>query len=153
MPEPPSYNFQTNRHEANIMLNKSIALAIALSVTFGFTQAVTASEDAAAPATVVIYRADEALNTKRLNLDVSADKHNLGKLTANDVVVAQGEAGTYTLGTSMKGTEELTLELKPGVTYYVHATLEMRGTRVYVALQQVEEQVARVQQPALEGVI
>ena len=135
------------------MFNKTIALVFALATAVGFTQSATAAEASAAPATVIVYRADESVKTRRLKLDISADNHNLGTLRANNVVVAEGAAGQYTLGTSMAGTEPLTLDLKPGATYYIHTDLKMRGSRIYVSLHEVSAQVARVQQPALEGAI
>lgn len=135
------------------MLNRTIAAALALVACLGFSQSPAAAEEIASPATVVIYRADESVKTSRLNLDISANSNNLGRLSRGDVVVARGPAGTYTLGSSIAGTEPLTLDLKPGATYYIHAGLELRGGRIHVSLQQVPEQVAKVQQPTLEGAI
>ena len=89
----------------------------------GFTQSATAAGASAAPATVIVYRADESVKTRRLRLDISADNHNLGTLRADNVVVAEGAAGQYTLGTSMAA-PSLTLDLKPGATYCIHADLK-----------------------------
>ncbi|MBP6683203.1 MAG: hypothetical protein KA159_07790 [Halioglobus sp.] len=138
------------------MSHKTIAAAFALVASFGFTQAVTAAEEQTAAsdtATVIVYRADEAINTKGMRIGVSANEHKFGRLSADDVVVAAGPAGEYTLGTSMSGTQPLTLDLKPGATYYVHAQLKMRGGRIEVTLEQVPEQVALSHQPELEGAI
>lgn len=135
------------------MFTKSIALAFALAASLGFTHTTSATEDSASTATVVIYRADEKAKTRRLSMDVTADNHNLGRLKGNAVLVAEGAAGEYTLDTSMPGTEPLTLDLKPGATYYVHTKLKMRGSRVYVSMEEVTEQVAKVQNPSLDGAI
>ena len=48
------------------------------------------------------------------------------------------------LGSSIPGTEALTLDLKSGATYYVHAKVKMGRNRVNVELAQVTEQVARI---------
>ena len=135
------------------MLTKFIAITFALTASLGFAPATSATEDSASTATVVIYRADEAAKTRRLSMNVTADNHNLGRLKASAVVVAEGPAGEYTLNTNMPGTQPLTLDLKPGATYYIHTKLKMRGSRVYVSMEEVAEQVARVQQPSLDGAI
>jgi hypothetical protein len=135
------------------MFTKAIAAAFALAASLGFAQTTSATEHVTAPATVVVYRAEESVTTKRLNVDVTANNYALGKLKKDGVVVSEGPAGEYTLGTSMPGTEPLTLDLKPGATYYVHTKLEMRGGRIYVSLTEVAEQVARVQNPTLDGAI
>ena len=135
------------------MFNKTIALAFSLATVLGFAQTVSATEAATAPATVIIYRADESVKTKRVNMGIMGDSNTVGRLKVDNVVVAQSPAGDYTLSSSLPGAEALTLELKPGATYYVHAKMQVQGNRVTVDLQQVPEQVARVQQPALENVI
>ena len=135
------------------MLNKTIALAFSIAVTLGFAQTVTAGTVADAPATIIIYRADESVKTKSMSMKIFGDSSSVGKLKANKVVVTESPAGAYTLGSSIPGTEALTLDLKPGATYYVHAKVEMGRNRVNVELSQVTEQVARVQQPSLEGAI
>lgn len=135
------------------MFNKTIALAFTLATAFGFAQTVNATEAATAPATVIIYRADESVKTKRVNMGIMGDSSSVGRLKVDNVVVAQSAAGDYTLTSSLPGAEALTLELKPGGTYYVHAKMKMTGSRVTVDLQQVPEQVARIQQPALDSVI
>ena len=137
------------------MFTKSIAAAFALAASFGFTQTAAAADEAAeaGTATVIVYRADEAVGTRSMRISVSANDNKFGKLSSDDVVVAAGPAGQYTLGTSMSGTQPLTLNLTAGNTYYVHAKLEMRGGRIEVTLEQVPEQVALGQQPELEGII
>ncbi|MCP5130638.1 MAG: hypothetical protein H6985_13765 [Pseudomonadales bacterium] len=135
------------------MFKTTFAIAFALVATLSFSQSVAAEQESAATATVVIYRADESAKTRRLGLDVHVNDSSLGRLTPDAVVVAAGPLGQYTLSTSMPGTEPLTLELKAGTTYYVHTKVKMRGTRVYVTLEPVEEQVAKLQQPALVAAI
>ncbi len=135
------------------MFNKSIAIAITLAVAFGFTQAATAAEETAAPATVIIYRAGESVKTKRINLGITSDASKVGRLSVSKPVIAKSPAGEYTLGTSVPGTEPLTLDLKPGAIYYVHAQLTMRGGRAQVTLNEVAEQVALVHQPVIDATI
>jgi hypothetical protein len=141
------------RKEAHTMLNKTIALAFSLAVAFGIAQSASAVEETAAPATVIVYRADESVKTKRINVGIIGESNNVGRLSANKMVTAESPAGQYTLATSVPGSDALTLDLKPGATYYVHAKMAMRGSRVSVELQEVTAQVARVQQPALEAAI
>ena len=45
------------------------------------------------------------------------------------------------------------MDLKPGETHYVHTQMQMQGTRVKVEMNEVEEQVAIVQQPTLDQAI
>jgi hypothetical protein len=135
------------------MLNKTIALAFSLAVAFGIAQSASAVGETAAPATVIVYRADESVKTKRINVGIIGESSNVGRLSANKMVSAESPAGQYTLATSVPGSDALTLDLKPGATYYVHAKMAMRGSRVSVELQEVTAQVARVQQPALEAAI
>jgi len=137
------------------MFIKSIAAALGMAAAFGLTQTAAAADETAqaGAATVIVYRADEPVGTRSMRIAVSANANQFGKLSADDVIVAAGPAGEYTLGTSMSGTQPLTLDLKAGTTYYVHARLVMRGGRIEVDLEQVPEQVALGQQPVLEGVI
>ena len=113
----------------------------------------SATEEAAKPATVVIYRADEHVTTGRIHLDVHVDDSSLGRLDDDAALVVEGAAGTYTLGSSIADTQPLVLDLKPGQTHYLHAEMKMLGNRVYVDMVEVEEQTARVQQPALDEMI
>ena len=135
------------------MFNKTIALAFSIAVACGFAQTASAEAPTAAPATIIVYRADESVKTNSMSMKIFGASSSVGKLKANKVVVTESPAGTYTLGSSIPGTEALILDLKPGATYYVHAKVEMGRNRVNVELAQVTEQVARVQQPSLEGAI
>ena len=135
------------------MINKLIALTAGLAIALTFTISAAAEADTAKPATVVIYRADELPATGRVDLDVHVDSGSLGRLNAEDVLVVEGEAGSYTLGSSIADTQALVLELKPGQTHYIHTEMKMLGNRVYVKMVEVEEQTARVQNPSLEDII
>jgi len=117
------------------MFNKTIALAFSLATLFGYAQSVSATEAATAPATVIIYRADESVKTKRVNMGITGASSNVGRLKVDNVLVAQSPAGDYTLRSSLPGADALTLELKPGSTYYVHARMKVDGNRVTVDLQ------------------
>ena len=98
-----------------------------------------------------VYRADESFKTQRVNLDVHVDTASLGRLDAQDVLLASGKPGTYTLATSLPGDVSLQLELQPGSTHYVHTRLRMIGNRVVVELVEVEEQVAKLHQAGAAG--
>ena len=126
------------------MIRSLFAITATLSL-LAFGPAATASSDAAAEATssIVVYRADESVKTRRINFDVHVDKSSVGRLNARDALVAAGAPGTYAIGTSLPDAEPLVLELKPGSTHYVHTRLRMVGNRVIVELVEVEEQVAR----------
>jgi hypothetical protein len=124
--------------------------------TLGFMHSAMAEQgeqEALAPATVVVYRAQELSKTERISLDVHVDESSLGRLGGEDTLIVSGAAGQYTLGTSIAGTEPLVIDLKPGSTHYVKTELKLRGTTVKVRLVEVEEQVAKVQNPALSGAI
>jgi hypothetical protein len=135
------------------MFARTIALTSALFISVGLCQAVSAAKDNAREATVIVYRAAESLKTRRVNLNVAGNAETLGRLSAEEVLVTKMPAGEIALDTSIPGTEPLVLDLKPGATYYVHTQVKMRGSRVTAQLQEVAEQVAHVQQPALAGAI
>jgi len=135
------------------MLHKTFALVLTLTATLGLSPLSAMAGESAKPATVVVYRADESVKSKRVKLDVFLDQRSMGRLSREASVEAEGAAGEYTLGTSIAGTEPLTLNLKPGETHYVHAQVKVRGNRVDVTLVEVEDQVAKLQQPALDGTI
>lgn len=135
------------------MIHKLIALTAGLTLAFAFTTSAAATEETAKPATVVIYRADELPATGRVDLNVHVDEGSLGRLNAEDVIVVEGAAGSYTLGSSIADTQPLVLDLKPGQTHYVYTEMKMLGNRVYVKMVEVEEQTAKVQNPSLEDVI
>ena len=97
-------------------------------------------------ATVIVYRADESIKTRRINFDVHVDAGSVGRLNARDSLSAVGDAGHYTISTSLPGDEPLELQVKPGTTHYVHTRLRMVGNRLIVELVEVEEQVAKAQQ-------
>jgi hypothetical protein len=135
------------------MFRKIIAMSAVIMVALGFSQVSMAAQESAEIATIVVYRADESFKTERLGLDVHIGESSMGRLKSEQAVVITRPAGEYALGTSMKGTDELILDLKPGQTYYVHTEMQLRGTRVQVEMVEVEEQVAKVQQPSVTGAI
>lgn len=135
------------------MLSRICTVLCAAAVAVGFSSVSMAAGESAEPATLIVYRADESVRTERLGLDVHMDKGSVGRLKADNAVVITQPAGEYTLATSIKGTEPLVIDLKPGHTHYVHSDVEMRGSLVKVNMVEVEEQVARVQQPTLDEAI
>ena len=124
-----------------------LTVTFTLSAMIFSALASAAPADESAPATIVVYRADESFKTERLGLDVHVDETSLARLTSEESIVASGAPGTYVLDTSIPGSIPLALELKPGATHYVHTRLKMYGNRVVVELVEVEEQVARTQLP------
>ena len=135
------------------MLHKVFALTAALAISFTGTQAVVASEERAEEATVVVYRAEESVKSRRIRMDVHVDDSSLGRIKSDDALAVSGAAGQYTLGSSIKGTEPLVIDLKPGSTHYIHMDVEVRGNTAVVSFREVEEQVAIVQQPSLSAAI
>ncbi|MEH6586070.1 MAG: hypothetical protein V7720_05900 [Halioglobus sp.] len=128
----------------------TLILSIAALSISGLTAATETSlpETATAPeqATIIVYRADESIKTRRIGLDIHVDTASVGRLNAKDALLASGEPGTYVIGTSMPGDIALELELKPGATHYVHTRMRMIGNRVVVELVEVEAQVAKSHQ-------
>jgi len=112
-----------------------------------------AGEAAVEQAKVVVYRVDESSKSRRVSMYLRGDEISLGRLTANNSIVTMQAAGDYTLGSNIKGAKPLVLDLKPGQTYYVHASVSTSGTRVKMALAEVEEHVARVQWSVLDSAI
>ena len=100
-------------------------------------------------ATLVVYRVDESVKTGRVKMNIHVDEASVGRIKAEDGLVFSYPAGEYTLSSNIRGTKELVVTLAPGQTYYVHAQMEMRGSRVTVSFLEVEELIARVQQPQL----
>ena len=131
------------------MLSRMCTVFGVATLAIGFSSVSMAVGESAEPAKVIVYRADESFRTERLGLDVHMDKGSVGRLEADNAVVITQPAGQYTLATSIKGTEPLVIDLKPGHSYYVHSDVDMRGSLVKVKMTEVEEQVARVQQPIL----
>jgi hypothetical protein len=122
-------------------------------MALGVAQGASARDGAASAATLVIYRADESVKSKRLNFDVQMDRGSLGRLKAGNAIVVTRPAGQYALDTSITGTQGVVVEMKPGQTHYVHTEMDVRGTRVKVRMVEVEEQVARRQVPAIDQAI
>mgnify|MGYP001815371402 FL=1 len=135
------------------MLHKVSTFAVALVMALGFSQVTSAGDKAAGTATLIVYRADESVKTERLNLDLHMGKGSMGRLKAENAIVITRPAGEYALGTSISGTDGIVIDLKPGQTHYVLTDMDLRGTRVKVKMVEVEEQVAKLQQPVLDQAI
>ena len=120
-------------------------LLIALSSTVLFqvsAPALAAQETAQEPSTLIVYRADQDLKTKRVHFNVHVDDASEGRMQASDTLVISGQPGTYTLSTSLRDSSTLDIDLKPGSVHYVHSQIVMRGNQAHVELVEVEEQVA-----------
>ena len=135
------------------MHNKVTTFVAAVAMVLGFSQASVAGDEEAGTATLVVYRADESVKTERLNLDLHVGRGSMGRLKAENAIVITRPAGEYALGTSIRGTEGIVIDLKPGQTHYVLTEMDLRGTRVKVKMVEVEEQVAKLQQPQLDQAI
>ena len=135
------------------MLQKLLVLASAVLFSMGIlpaSAAQTTEAELTQPATVVIYRAGERAKTSRVRMDMHMGQGSLGRLKSKDSIVLTSEAGSYTLDSSIADTEVLVIDLKPGGVHYVHANVETHGNGVRVTLVEVEEQVAKIQQPSLD---
>ena len=138
------------------MLNKLIAAAAAITVSLLVSvsaQAGTSEPSAAEQARLVIYRADESSRTRKIRFNASIDGASLGRLSYKKPMVTLVNPGDVELSTSVRGTEELSLSLQPGQTYFVHVRVKKLGQTVTPELVLVEEQVALSQQPAIDGTI
>jgi hypothetical protein len=135
------------------MFVRSIAATVALGAALAFNPVANAGEEAATPATIIVYRADESIKTSRLRPAIHVNGGNVSRLDREEVLVLERAPGQYTLDSSIPGTDAITLDLKPGATYYVHSELKMRGSQLQSTLVEVEEQVARVQQPDIGSAI
>ena len=126
------------------MLNKILTISAVLFATLGFSQASSASEAVLEDATVVIYRADDSSKTRRVSMYLNLDQQSQGRLNPGDRLTISQPAGEYTLSSNIKGTKDLLIDLKPGMTYYFDTDLAMRGSRVSVSFIEVEERVANM---------
>jgi hypothetical protein len=124
-----------------------IITALALSTTF--SHAVTASEDNLEQAKIIVYRSDEGNNTKRLTLRLAINGDTVSRIKYKQAYVATVPPGQYTLNTTLGGTETLDVAVKPGQTRYVYLKVKASGFTVDTRLNEVEEQVAMLQQPSL----
>jgi hypothetical protein len=138
------------------MLQKVLVLGSVVLLSMGVLSASAAEYEHSAVAqasTVVIYRAGELSKTSRVRLNMHIDEGSIGRLKPEDSIVLTGSPGSYTLDSSIADTQPLVIDLKPGAVHYVHADVEIYGNRVRVKLIEVEEQVAKVQQPSLDSAI
>jgi hypothetical protein len=131
------------------MFGKLLTVITAAVVALGVSTTASASGEVAEPATLIVYRADESVRTKRLGMDVFVGQASVGRLKAENAIVITRAAGEYTLDASIEGTESVLIDLKPGQSHYVHVEVAMSGARAKVELVEVEEQIARTQQPSL----
>ncbi len=133
------------------MKTSTFLMTAVLTLSAGFSTSIVAETPAASAeqATLIIYRADESVRTKRLDLDMHVGEYSYGRLHPQEALVITRPAGEYVLGTSVKGTDSVTVDLKPGQTHYVFTDLSLRGNQLKVSLTEVEEQLAFTQQPSL----
>ena len=135
------------------MVKYVLAVAAVVATTLGLSHSVSASEESAAPAKLVVYRADEMIKSEWLSVTVKLDGQQMARLHAEDAVVKTVPAGKHVLRGSVAGTEPLVIDLKPGQTHYVYSDVDIHGNEVKVQFQEVEEQVARIHRDGEEGAI
>lgn len=127
------------------MKHLALAAATTLFASLAFGGELPGTDiEASQQATVIVYRNDADIRSRRLSFDVHLGSENLGRMR-DDVVVTRQPAGTYTLDTTLPGDTPIQLQLQPGATYYVQAGLSVRGGQVKVELEEVGEQVARAE--------
>ena len=127
-------------------MNKfSLALTLSLlaSIAYGGDTARDTGATSLESATLVVYRSDADLRSRRLSFDVRLDKENIGRVHRDNTLVVEFAPGSYILDTSLPGEDPITLDLQPGATYYVETGLRVRGDQLEITLQEVGEQVAR----------
>lgn len=134
------------------LLTAIAALTLACTVHAGERRPADNASTADA-ATLVVYRADADLRSRRLSFDVHLDQQDLGRIRRDTALVIQQPPGAYTLNTSLPGENALPLTLQAGAVYYVEASLSVRGNELQVTLQEVGEQVARTRARLTEGQI
>ena len=135
------------------MLKNLSSLAIILVLLTGLAPLSATAEVAPDAARIVVYRADESSRTQKVKFKVQLNQESQGRLKYNRTLVVTPAAGAYELGISLKGAEPLSIDLKPGQTYYVHTKIRQRGTRLIPELVLVEEQLAVSQQPSIGQLI
>jgi hypothetical protein len=135
------------------MLKYFLAVSAVVVSTVGLSHSVNASEESAAPAKLVVYRADEMIRSEWLSVTVKLDGQQIARLHAEDAVVKTVPAGKHVLRGSVSGTEPLVLDLKPGQTHYVYSDVDIHGNDVKVQFAEVEEQVVRIHRGGDEGAI
>ena len=130
-----------------------LSTLIPVTLAMGSLQMAKAEETATGTeqTSIIVYRADESIKTRRLDFDIHVNKASVGRLGDRDALQAVGEPGTYMIATSLPGDQPLEVELKPGAVHYIHTRLKMIGNRVSVELVEVEEQVARSHQVGTSG--
>jgi len=126
------------------MFKYILTASAVVATSFTLSQGAIAESESAQPAKVVIYRADEPIKSERLSVTVQLDGQNIERLHSDDAVVATVPAGRHVLRGSVKGTQPLVLDLKPGQTHFVYSDVELMGSQVRLEFSEVEEQVARV---------
>ena len=132
------------------MLKNLSALAITLAVITGLAPLAASAEVATESARIVVYRADESSRTRQVKFQVQLDRESQGRLKYNRALIITPAAGEYELAISLKGAQPLSIDLKPGQTYYVHTKIRQIGARVIPELVLVEEKLAVSQQPSIE---
>ena len=135
------------------MLSRMLAGTLVVMGSLGFAQLASATETVDQEATIIVYRADKSFKADRVSMHMIMGGENLGRLNAGDSVVVTRPAGQYTLNSTIKGSEGIVIDLKPGQTHYIHTEMGVRGTQVKVKLAEVGEQVAREQAPEIGGAI
>jgi hypothetical protein len=121
------------------MFKKFVVLAGLVSV---LSPVVATAQQSEEEATLIVYRADDSIRSNRISMDVHAGAADLGRLRTDKSVVMTLPAGSYTVGSNIKGTEGTVVDLKPGQVHYVMADVEVRSNRVSVTMAEVDEQVA-----------
>lgn len=132
------------------MFYRILAVSVFIMGSAGFSHGALSEAAAEENATVVIYRADDSLKTRRVGMYLHMAEDNLGRLKFDRSVVISRPSGEYTLASNISETTPLVIDLKPGKIYYVHADVALRQARVKVSFKEVEEQLAKIQQPTLE---
>ena len=127
------------------MTKFSLALSLSLlaSIAYGGDTARDTGATSLESATLVVYRSDADLRSRRLSFDVRLDQQNIGRVRRDNTLVVEFAPGSYILDTSLPGEDPITLDLQPGATYYVETGLRVRGDQLEITLQEVGEQVAR----------
>jgi hypothetical protein len=136
-----------------VTLGLMLALGMAMLTRADVEALVTEAPEVLREATLVVYRSDESVRTRKLSFQVKVGDMKIGRLKSDRAVAITLPAGEHVVTSSMEHSEPLTVSLRGGETVYLTAEPRARGTLIKVSFDQVEERVALNEQPRIEGQI
>lgn len=93
-------------------------------------------------ATLVLLRGEETNKTRRINFNIFVDDQRLGRFSVNESMTTTLEPGTYTINSNWGRDFEKTINLEPGKTYYIKASMNRIPNRFETRYELVSEEYA-----------